>query len=402
MNQTLKINKCTLDGYFDLIPSKSYTHRCLIVAAFSKCDEVTINNPNKSLDIDETINCLEQMGAKFIYNNNCIKVIPIKSITNTSLELEIKESATTFRLLLPLIIHLYKKVSIKIGSRLIDRGFNGYIDIFKDNNIEYKISDNILNFNSNKGLYQNEFIINSNTSSQYVSGLLLLSLVKEDAFIIKYPSNLVSNDYLKLTLLIFKLNNISIKQDNGLLEINKSTIFNSAYYEIMPDKTINTNFFVYNYFGSNIKYDKSNIKFDLNGSIDCIIDNLKQSNPIIDCSKDIDSCMLYMVLSSFYNGAKFINIENLKIKESNRLESICYVMDNFNIKYELNDTSINIFKSDITKPSIILDSFNDHRICLIEIFLLSLTSGVINDISCLNKSYDNYLTIFKNLKLDCE
>jgi 3-phosphoshikimate 1-carboxyvinyltransferase len=101
------------------------------------------------------------------------------------------------------------------------------------------------------------------------------------------------------------------------------------------------------------------------------------------------------VLASKANGKSVIkNIQRLKIKESDRVESTTNMLNSFGIKAESDGVNLTVYGGQ-TKPAVV-DSYNDHRIAMSGAVLATATSGksVINMAEAVNKSYP---TFYKDL-----
>lgn len=81
------------------IPSKSDAHRSLICAALSDAPTELLLQ-STSQDIDDTLCCLERMGAAFDVQPGRICVSPIFT-PQQGAELDCRESGSTLRFLLP-------------------------------------------------------------------------------------------------------------------------------------------------------------------------------------------------------------------------------------------------------------------------------------------------------------
>ncbi|MCI6508431.1 MAG: hypothetical protein MR465_02540, partial [Bacilli bacterium] len=114
----IKLYPSYVQGQVDLRGSKSYEHRALIVAAFLN-QKSTIYNFDLNDDIKETMNVLSILRTNFHYNyrDKIMEVFPHPLLKRLNEDLEINESGTTLRMLVPLLCYFYNQVTIKTSNR---------------------------------------------------------------------------------------------------------------------------------------------------------------------------------------------------------------------------------------------------------------------------------------------
>ena len=108
--------------------SKSEAHRVLIMAFLLK-KKLTIHNISYSEDINATISVLEAMGAKFNKTNSSIEAIGYDDCPD-KIVVDVKQSASTLRFLIPVAMCLAKDVTFKGDESLFKRPINVYEDTF--------------------------------------------------------------------------------------------------------------------------------------------------------------------------------------------------------------------------------------------------------------------------------
>lgn len=178
-----------LAGSVDAVASKSHAHRLLIAAALCR-QSVAISISTESQDIEATRSCLDQLKAS----------APV---------LDCRESGSTLRFLLPLIMAL-KDQAIFLGSgRLPQRPISPLKEEMEAHGCTFT------NLHRKKGeareicqvtgrLQGGIFTLPGNVSSQYITGLLFaLPLLKKDSSIC-ITTPLESRGYVDLTLDVLK------------------------------------------------------------------------------------------------------------------------------------------------------------------------------------------------------
>ena len=144
----------------------------------------------------------------------------------------------------------------------------------------------------------------------------------------------------------------------------------------------------------------------MNGKLEIKIDeiNVFKSNLVgttISLDENPDLGPILFGLAAFTSTpTKFTNIKRLRIKESNRIDSMIYNLKLLGIKVEeIDEDNLIIYPGTITKPKETLKSFHDHRIFMTLCIITSLLDEVtIDDETCINKSYPNFLYDLNSLK----
>ena len=124
---------------------------------------------------------------------------------------------------------------------------------------------------------------------------------------------------------------------------------------------------------------------------------LNKGSAIIDISNCIDLGPILITFASLKHGAKFINTERLKIKESDRGNVIANELKKCGADIEVYDNEIIINKKELHKPNATLYSHNDHRIAMSLSLLSTLFDIEIEGSECVSKSYPGYFDDLKKL-----
>jgi 3-phosphoshikimate 1-carboxyvinyltransferase len=199
MNKTLYPNP--IGGTIEAIPSKSHCHRLLICAALADRPS-EIYCPRSSADIDATVNCLRALGAKIDYVNQTFYVEPIS--TPQFAQLDCGESGSTLRFLLPVVGALGCGAEFILHGRLPRRPLSPLQELLEEKGITFSrpTQDRLVIQGQLKG---GNFPLPGNVSSQFITGLLLaLPLLPEDSTI-TLTTALESTPYVELTVAVMRL-----------------------------------------------------------------------------------------------------------------------------------------------------------------------------------------------------
>lgn len=397
------IKRGQLKGSINAIPSKSYFHRAIIAGALLG-ENVRILCDNKVLseDIKASISSICSLGASIKTEENELIISSVKTKTETPF-LDVRESGSTLRFLIPISLVLYDKVIIKASSRLIDRGIDGYNEVFAKNNIkvEYKNDSIIL---SGK-IKDDDYVIDGTKSSQYVTGMLFMMAYLKSKHRLYLKSNLASSPYVDITLDVLRRFGVNISFMNNTYIIDKITKATSVY-EVEGDYSNSAFIDAFNYFNSNVKI--KNLNKDSYQGDKVYLDYFKllnEKNIEIDISNCIDLGPILFTFAGLKHGATFIGCTRLQIKESNRVDDLLQELNKVGIKAQIFDNGDKV----IIYPTCIYDyqnisfnSHNDHRLVMALSLILSITGGKISQAEAVNKSYPLFFDDLKHLELDIE
>ena len=200
----IRIKQSEAKGIVAVPASKSYLQRYILASFYSK-DKIIIGNVTYSNDVHDALNAIQALGKKVTLRKN---EIVIEEGKKPSSEYQIKESATTLRLLIPILFTLRKTCTIYCEESLLKRPLDYYKDLAVKNKFYFKVEkDRIILKGSLKA---GNYIIDSPKTSQFVTGMLLTLPSLKGKSTLKVV-NQVSKPYVKMTL--ETLNNYGIKVD---------------------------------------------------------------------------------------------------------------------------------------------------------------------------------------------
>ncbi len=393
-----------LTGTVNAPSSKSITHRAIICAALSK-GESTINNVSFSNDIYATIEAVKSLGASVeIYERKLI----ITGIDNRKIdyfpEIYCNESASTLRFIIPIAMSFANKATFTAESGLVKRPLDVYFEIFKKQNISYKYVNDDLNVS---GIIKSgNFYVDGSISSQFVSGLLFTAPLLQGNSTIHIVGELQSKSYVDLTIDVLKTFGIKIENhDYKMFKILGNQEYIATNYTVEGDFSQTSVFEIANFLGNHVDIQNTNPK-SLQGDA-VILENIKQFKLNEDITIDGSNCpdiVPIMALGACFRkyNTRFINVERLKIKECDRLQTTFEVLSKLGANIDISSDSMLVYGRDENYSfdgGITIDSYNDHRIAM----LIAIASTKCNEPltltnpSCINKSYPNFFEVFNFL-----
>lgn len=189
------------------VPSKSFTHRYLILSALAG-EGSEIRNPLTCDDSAATLRALEVMGTLFHYKKDkSLEVLRGLNLEEGELRtnrygnnlIDCKDSASTLRFLMALGLRFHNPITFDGSEGLTKRPLDSYIEFFKRYGLRYEWEGS-LPIKIQGPLGPGRYEIGCDISSQYASGLLMLlsSYEEESVLVLKGP--IESLPYIAMTI----------------------------------------------------------------------------------------------------------------------------------------------------------------------------------------------------------
>lgn len=392
-------------------PSKSVLHRYIIASSLAK-GVSKIENISFSEDIIATIEAMKKLGANIEQKENYLLIDGSDTFKNLNenIEIDCNESGSTLRFLFPLSIVKENKVLFKGRGKLFKRPMTPYFENFE----KFKIKHSYINENEillegklKAGIYE----IDGNISSQFITGLLFsLPLLDRESKII-INGKLESSNYIDISLDClskFGIKIINNSYQEFVIEGNQS--YRAGNYRTEADYSQAAFFLVANAIGSKIKIN------------DLSEDSLQGDKKIIDYISEIDKwnfkdtlildgsetpdIIPILSLKAAVSGKKIeiVNVERLRIKESDRLKATVEELSklNFDLIEKKDSILINLrenFKVNKNEKVVSLSAHSDHRIAMMIAIAATCYDGeiLLDNLDCVKKSYPNFWEVFLSL-----
>lgn len=416
MNVKIKPNE--IKGKMKSIPSKSLLHRAIILSGIAKDRETILEQVNTiSEDIEATLTCIEKLGAKTKVEGDSIRITSIGNIKKSKVELHCKESGTTLRLLLPLVSTFSKEATVDCSEGLRKRPIRELIETLEESGLYFKEKGFPINISGN--VTTDFFKISGDISSQYVSGLLLLSSLLDQRSSIYLTTKLESRAYVNITIKVLRDFGIIVNElEEGVFEIygGRDKILPPKEYQIEGDWSNAAFFLVGGCLGGSIKMSGLNLESSqgdknivqilkkagaiLTCSDDCISSNRSHLNSFeVDFSETPDLFPILSVVAALSKGQSILKGgERLKLKESNRIESTFQMLKSLGADVKKREDGLIIQGKEILDGGIV-NSFNDHRIVMSVTMASIRCKGPVSIVNAgaVKKSYPNFFEDFKKV-----
>lgn len=394
----MKIKTDKLQGKLDAISSKSFAHRFLILASVADIDTTIIIN-EFSNDIMTTIDCLRNLGVEIEINENEVTVHPSFFQKDVS-DINVNDSGSTFRFLLPLVSFLSQKTNIQCSGRLQDRPIKELVDQLKLSGLTF--SEEKLPFTVDGTFHKIDFEFPGDVSSQYISAIMMIAPLIGGCEI-KLSSKLESTGYIKITQECLKLFGV----DSEILldkVIVKPGALKSPGKIIVEGDWSNAAFFLCaNALGADIKVENLNMNsVQADRKIVELLEKIENNEDYceIDISQTPDLfVILAVVLSQKCDKSVIKNAKRLRLKESDRIQSTYDMLKSFGVNCEIEGDNLVIYKSEM-KPAVV-NSCDDHRIVMAAAIASIITKEVeIKDWQAVKKSYPSFFDEIERLGSD--
>ena len=370
-----------LSGIVNAIPSKSQAHRLLICAAFAD-GPTTLICPETNDDIQATAVCLNALGANIRRSDFGYDIIPVKSIPNEAL-LDCGESGSTLRFLLPIVGALGVDATFRLGGRLPRRPLSPLWEEMERMGCRLsRPSENTIRCQGK--LIAGDYFIDGGISSQFITGLLFAAALIDGKSKITVTGNLESKPYVDLT-----------KQ---ALQIFQAPNFHTPGCVIVEGDWSNSAFFLAaQQLGSAVTV--TNLHTDsLQGDrmVATLLPQLEKHCEI-DVRDIPDLVPILSVVAAAQNGAVFTGIHRLRLKESDRVESVIRMIKNLGGKAEADENTLTVYGTGLKGGTV--DSMNDHRIAMSAAIASTVCTEpvTIHGAQCVSKSYPHFWEEFCRL-----
>lgn len=390
------IEKSSANGTVYAPPSKSMAHRLLICAALSM-DTSTIKNVDYSEDILATIDCLRAIGAKITVDGNMVTVVGVDP-KNISTETEVfcRESGSTLRFILPILLLANKKCTLKGSNYLLKRPMSVYSEICNKKCLYYHHENDRITVCG--PLTAGKFTIKGDISSQFISGLLFtLPLLENDSTINILPP-VESRSYINMTIDALQTFGVTVMwRSADTLYIKGNQKYVSKTVSVEGDYSNAAFYEAFNRIGGDIKI--CGLKNDsLQGDKVCftLFDVLETDSPIIDVSDCPDLAPIIITVAAMKNGATLKGTKRLKMKESDRGVVMAAELKKFGADITVFEDEIVINKKLLFTPTAQLDGHNDHRVVMSLAVISSVFCGEILGAQAVSKSFPDF---FEKIKL---
>lgn len=403
----IEITPGRLAGRVRVPLSKSLLHRALIMSMLAGDLSLTeLGDHVLSEDIAATLDCLKKLMST--------------RESDRETRLFCNESGSTLRFMIPLVGALGRTVVFEGAGRLPERPLLEYASIFEGKGVRLEFPDNgmYLPLRMSGQLQPGHFEVPGNISSQYISGLLMaLSILKGNSDIL-VTSKLESEPYVEMTR--------DVMDDFGVLtdKVGESysvtggqKISRTEPYLAEPDYSHAAFWFVANYLGNGIDIlDLPARSLQGDSEIVSLLEDIREFSETVSvengnthftvsASQVPDLIpVLSIACAATDCVVQIINGQRLRLKECDRLEATCEMLERLGVNIERKESGMTIFGRDSEDGQPIfnsceINSYGDHRLVMAAAVAATRAEGPVRITDChaINKSYPEFFRDFRRL-----
>jgi len=411
-----------LKGSVHLTASKSYSIRAFFIASCGGSSKII--RPSDSDDVKVAISVAHTLGSQIkIQKNNIYRVVAHRKKINAQ-RINVRESGTALRFLLPLLSLYFDKAVVIGEGTLRGRPNDHLISSLRHKGMAIKgkgRQESIPIIYDGGHLRGGNTPIDGSISSQFISALLIAcpQLCKDTQIIIK-GKKLVSGDYVTMTQQILRESGIKIKKfSDRRIKIKGNQKFKGLKNFIVPSdyglaaflmgaaaivsSNVTLRGHLHNGFVQadeailsllkkmGVRFKKKARSIIMKGPF-----HLKGGSfSLKDCP---DLVPVMTILALFAKGkTRLYNIRHVRVKESDRIRDLRKELLKIGAKITDKKDEMTIYPQKKYKSNILLNPHHDHRLAM-SFCVLGLKLGVkVKDIECVSKSYPKFIKDLKDL-----
>ena len=203
-------------GAVQIPASKSQAHRMLICAALSKAPSRLVLD-GFSADIEATVQCLEALGAQLTQETAGLLITPIGA-RPANAKLDVGESGSTLRFLLPVLGALGIRAEVRMHGRLPERPLSPLWEVLEAHGMQLQRDGAVLHTAGQ--LCAGDYSLPGNVSSQFISGLLFALPLLSGNSTLTVTGALQSARYVSVTEQALAAAGIFTKKDGQVWQID--------------------------------------------------------------------------------------------------------------------------------------------------------------------------------------
>jgi len=404
MNLSLK--SAQLEDAHIVIPgSKSESNRLLILSSLFK--KLSLENISNSDDTNYLLKALSSKSSTIDIGHagTAMRFLTSYFSLTTKKEIELRGSQRMHNRPIKILVDSLREIGASI--HYIDK--EGYPPLL------IKPSE----------LISKNLIIDSSTSSQYISSLLLIAPKISGGLKIQLTGRETSKPYIDMTISLLKKLGVEINTTDNQISICELQKIESKKHYIESDWSSASYFYsvvalakigytlklskfsfkslqgdskvadIYKSFGVKTTYKDDLIILEkIESNTDKFSFDLT-SNP--DLAQTICVTCLGLGIKCNLTG-----LHTLKIKETDRLLALKKELSKFNLKVIITNDSISFDNVDFLKPNVVIETYDDHRMAMSFACLATKVKIIIKDPKVVSKSYSSFWSDLERIAIYSE
>lgn len=404
--------------------SKSITNRALMLAAMS--DGIcTLNGVLFSDDSRAFLDCLLKLGFEVDINEpECQVVIKGESgsVPNKNATINVRSAGTAARFMTVFLAVAGGEYVLESSEQMKKRPMKELLDSLVEKSVEIKYLEKVGHFPfeiHSQGISDVGMIIDTTTSSQYASALLMASVI--NGMKINLTGSRVNGAYIKITLKMMEQFGIGFdKKDSTYIVKSQKYLLNN--YDIEPDMSAACYFYAMaivlktKSIVKDIHMDsmQGDVKFlsvleqmgckltETTSGVEIDGSQINEFDGIdIDMSDFSDQALTMAVVAAFAKSKTRIrNIGHIRRQESDRVQVIATELNRMGCDAEI--VKENEQTDVVIRPKALhgaeIETYDDHRVAMSFAMAGLVVDGVvIKNPMCCRKTFENYFKVLDKI-----
>ncbi len=408
-----------------LVPgSKSITNRALMLAAMSDtvCE---LRGVLFSEDSRAFLDCLKTLGFRVEIDEKEHRVVVFGEngkIPNSNVEINVRSAGTAARFLTVFLAAAGGTYVLNASEQMKKRPMKELLDKIRAQGVAVEFLEEPDHFPfriHSLGMRQLETEIDTTTSSQYASGLLMAAPIH--GMKITLTGSRTEGSYIQMTLRMMEQFGISWKRENNTYEIAAQN-FGIPQYFVEPDFSAACYFYAMAMilktkalvFGTHKNSMQGDRKFldvleqmgakiaDTEQGVTVDAGNLKAFEGItVDMSDFSDQALTMAVVAAFATSKTVIqNIGHIRKQESDRVQAMVNGLERLGCRTRIvekeNRTDVEIIPEPL--HGAVIETYDDHRVAMsFAMAGLAVEGVVIRNPLCCRKTFEEYFNVLDRL-----
>ena len=255
------------------------------------------------------------------------------------------------------------------------------------------------------GLPSGRYVLPGNVSSQFVSGLLFALPLAEGDSVIELIPPVESRSYILMTLDAMKQFGVSVEWDGDERLVIRGGCRYTPFRGSVEGDYSNAAFTdAFNCFDGQVRL-KGLREESLQGDR-CYKEAMellcREDMPTVSLGNCPDLGPILFAVAAAKRGGIFTETARLRIKESDRVETMRQELLKFGVNMEIETDRVKIRAGKLQKPREPLLGHNDHRIVMALTVLLTLVGGEILGAEAVRKSYPAFFEDLRHLGISID
>lgn len=399
-------------------PSKSYSHRAIIMSALSggRCE---IKNPLVSFDTRATAEAVRSMGAT-VEETGYGLLVESNGLHAPDRTIDVMNSGTTMRLMTGISALFDSETTITGDESIRKRPMGPLLKALQSCGAVCRSNDGKAPITIRGPITENEVRVDGSMSSQFVSSMLMMSPLVGRPMDVIIEGKTVSRPYIDITISMMRSFGIEVEEENGRFHIENQR-YRPTDYTVPSD--FSSAAFPLVAGGLSGKVSVSGLDMNDPQGDKKIVDILRMAGCGIGIEGDTVTCSsngrpkacdidisdvpdlfpIVAVLMSTADGtSRLYGAPQLRFKESDRIASVERMLSTLGADIEGTDDGCIIRGVPRLKGGRI-DHLGDHRLMMAASIASLISDGPVsmdND-SCWNVSYPGFVEQMRSIGLRC-